>query len=93
MACIRLASVLASAASRASASATADSSRWAFQALTESMAACSAAGSAVWMALSRSAVRGEGSVVVNTLTPTTISSPASIRARRAACAETSACFM
>ena len=57
------------------------------------MAAASAAGSAAWMAASRSAVSGEGSVVSKTLTPTTFSSPDSIRARRAACEETSCSFM
>jgi hypothetical protein len=34
-----------------------------------------------------------GSVVVNLLTPTTTSSPASMRARRMACEATSADFM
>jgi hypothetical protein len=93
VAVIRFASVLASAASRASASLTAASSRSAFQTRTLAIAACSAPGSAVWIAVSRSAVSGEGSVVTNRLTPTTTSSPDSIRARRAAWEETSACFM
>ena len=63
VAAIRLVSVLASAARRANASATAFSSRCAFHSSTEVRADCSAAGSAAMIAASRSAVSGEGSVV------------------------------
>jgi hypothetical protein len=45
------------------------------------------------MAPARSAVSGFGSVVVKRLTPTTTSSPASMRRRRSACDATSAPFM
>ena len=90
---IRLTSVLASAARRASASSTAAWSRSAFHASTLASADRSASGSGAWIAASRSAVSGDGSVVSKTLTPTTFSSPLSMRARRAACADTSACFM
>ncbi|UUZ58363.1 hypothetical protein LP418_19480 [Nocardioides sp. B-3] len=93
VACIRFLSVFASAASVASAAVTAASSRWAFQSATDLSAVASACGSAAMIASSRLAVSGEGSVVSNLFTPTTISSPASIRARRAAWALTSACFM
>ncbi|CAM5662488.1 hypothetical protein SAURM35S_09935 [Streptomyces aurantiogriseus] len=53
------------------------------------MTRASTAGSTVWIAVSRSAVRGFGSVVSKTLTPTIFSCPDSIRARRSACEETS----
>lgn len=49
----------------------------------------STAGSTVWMAVSRSAVSGLGSVDSKALTPMIFSSPDSIRARRSACEETS----
>ena len=71
---IRLVSVPASARSRARAAAARSrarrvASRSARQAWTAATAAASTAGSTVWMAVSRSAVSGFGSVVVNALTP------------------------
>jgi hypothetical protein len=68
-------------------------SRSARQRRTASTAASSTSASTVWIAAPRSAVSGLGSVVVNRLSPTTTSSPDSIRPRRAAWDVTSADFM
>ncbi len=53
------------------------------------MTRASTAGSTVWIAVSRSAVSGFGSVPSKALTPTIFSWPDSIRARRSACEATS----
>lgn len=57
-----------------------------------STVSASVAGSTVMMAPSRSEVSGFSSVCWKQLTPTILSSPASIRARRSACEETSSPF-
>jgi hypothetical protein len=89
---IRFASVFAASASAASASSTAAASRPARQARTAASARRSASGSTVWIALSISDKSGFGSVSVNRFTPTTTSTPDSIRPRRSASALTSCDF-
>jgi hypothetical protein len=89
---------LASARNRSRAAAArsrpaASASRSSRHALTAAAALASTSWSTVWMALPRSAVSGLGSVVSNRFTPTTTSSPVSIRWRRRACEATSADFM
>ena len=77
------------AAARPAPARTGSGSRSARHFCTDSQAAASTAGSTVMIAVSRSAVSGLGSVVSNLLTPTTTSSPLSIRRRRSACEPTS----
>ena len=90
VAVIRLTSArAASAVSWASAARTAVSSRRARHARRSASTACSYAGSTCWTAVPVSAVSGLGSVAWKQLTPMTLSSPDSIRARRAACEATS----
>jgi hypothetical protein len=90
---IRFASVLAASRSASSADSTAAASRPARQARIASIAAASVAGSTVSIAAAPSACSGLGSLVWNRLTPTTTSSPDSMRLRRSARALTSCPLM
>ena len=98
VAAIRFVSVPASATSRASADAarslrSGSASRSSRHRRTAAAAAASTPASTLWIAVSRSAVSGFGSVVAKRLTPTTTSSPDSIRCRRSECDATSSLFM
>ena len=79
---IRLAPVPAARLSPASAACAASSSRSLRQTAKASTTARSESGSTCMIAVSRSAVSGLGSVVSKQFTPTTLSWPDSIRARR-----------